>query len=304
MTAVARRRPRLVLLSALIGSTALTFAVTACSSDEGPAASVPDTSARTTSPVDAALTTGATTEPPASTTTMSSTTTTSAGPETTASTAVAPTSTTEAPANTIDQPPAVPEDEALAVAATLQASTFPPAWVVYAEGQPSTISTESCSYRPGGALELVPEGSSQSGPTMQLGDTGAFVSSFSLVFPEESLAVEHIGVVNTEVWGACRAGQLQQFQDDNATGATVSITSRDDPSLGQNGFEGFVEFAISGADGQVQRYVQISLYRLGRVVLGVTSEYGSLSDADFATLTNDGYAALVAAYDRINELQP
>ena len=224
---------------------------------------------------------------------------TSASPATTAD----PTTTTVAASTTtLDPRPLDPEDQALALAATQQAASFPAPWTVYADGAPSTVSTDSCSYRPDGALTFLTNGASQDGPTMQLGDTGAFVSSGGAAFPDETLAMEYVGVLNTDDWAVCRVQKLQKFQQDNDSTSVVELATRESPSLNQDGFESYAEFHVKSPDGTLERVLMQSTYRLGRTVISQLVEYGALSDSDLDKLGNDTYAALSDSYDRVNAL--
>jgi hypothetical protein len=220
-----------------------------------------------------------------------------------ATTTADPTTTTIAAATTtLDPRPIDPEDEALAVAATQQAASFAAPWTVFSEGAPDPVSTESCSYRPDGALTLLTNGASQGGPTMQLGDTGAFVSSSGQAFPDETLAMEYVGVLNTDDWAACRVEKLQKFQQDNNSTSVVELATRESDSLNQDGFESYAEFHVKSADGTLQRVVMQSFYRLGRTVISQAIEYGALSDSDLDKLVNDAYIALSDSYNRVNAL--
>lgn len=212
------------------------------------------------------------------------------------------TSPQEDPTTTADTRPIDAEDQALALAATLQAASFPAPWTVFAEGESTSVSEESCSYRQDGAVTLLSNGASQSGPTMQLGETGAFVYSTGLAFPDDALAMEYIGVVNTDVWATCRAEQLQQFQQDNGSDSVVKVESRESPNLNQAGFESYIEFAITLPDGTLDRVATQSYYRLGRTVIAQTIEYGGMSEADLTKMVDDTYVALSDAYDRVNAL--
>ncbi|MEO7369516.1 MAG: hypothetical protein ABIZ69_01555, partial [Ilumatobacteraceae bacterium] len=71
------------------------------------------------------------------------------------STASATTTTDAVTTTTTDSRPIDPQDQALALAATLQAADFGAPWTVYAEGGPAPFSTESCSYHPDGAVTLL-----------------------------------------------------------------------------------------------------------------------------------------------------
>jgi hypothetical protein len=219
-----------------------------------------------------------------------------------ATSAVVSTSPQGDPTTTVDTRPIDAADQALALAATLQAASFPAPWTVFAEGEPTSVSEESCSYRQDGAVTLLTNGASQSGPTMQLGETGAYVYSTGLAFPDEALAMEYIGVINTDVWATCRAEQLQQFQQDNGSDSVVKIESRESPNLNQAGFESYIDFAITLPDGTLDRVATQSYYRLGRTVIAQTIEYGALSEADLTKMVEDTYVALSDAYDRVNAL--
>jgi hypothetical protein len=197
--------------------------------------------------------------------------------------------------------PPDPATQELALSGTLHAEDFMPPWTQYAPGAAATVDEGSCAYRPGGAVTHILPGGIQSGPTMQYGDTGAYASSFTVVFPEVAQAQEYIGVVSTDVWGTCKAAEYQQFQHDNGhDDITVSVTSRTNETLGQSGFEAYAEFSLADAAGNVSRIVVTSFYRLERTVIVVTEEYGSLNDADSAGFFDGTFAALTAAYHRVN----
>jgi hypothetical protein len=220
-----------------------------------------------------------------------------------ATTTADPTTTTAAASTTtVDPRPIDPEDQALAIAATQQAASFATPWVVYADAAPAPVSTESCSYRPDGALTLLTNGASQSGPTMQLGETGAYVGSGGLAFPDETLAMEFIGVLNTDDWAACRVQNLQEFQQDNDSVSVVELATRESESLNQNGFESYAEFHVKSPDGTLERVVTQSYYRLGRTVISQVIEYGALSDSDLQKVYDDAYTALSDSYTRVNAL--
>ena len=236
------------------------------------------------------------------TTEAAPTTTVAEAPTTTPSTTVAvpvPTAAT----TTIDPRPIDPEDQALAQAGELTADAFAAPWKVYAEGGAAPVSTDSCSYRPDGAVTMLTNGASQNGPTMQLGDTGAFVYSSSLAFPDESLAKEYVAIVNLDAWSTCFAGQIQKFQTDSGNDYVVNVATRDNPTLNQGGFESFAQFDITSPTGSVDRSAFVSVFRYGREVIIETQEYAGLSDADHQKVADDSYAALLAAYNRVLALQ-
>lgn len=137
---------------------------------------------------------------------------------------------------------------------------------------------------------------------MQLGDTGGFVGSGGLAFPDETLAMEYIGVLNTDDWAACRVEKLQKFQQDNDSASVVELATSESASLNQDGFESYAEFHVKSPDGTLERVVMQSSYRLGRTVITQTIEYGALSDTDLNKLVNDAYVALSDSYNRVNAL--
>lgn len=221
-------------------------------------------------------------------------------PTTPATTVADTASESTAATTTIDPRPINPQDEALAQAGELTADTFAAPWTVYAKGGAAPpVSTDSCAYRPDGAVTMLTNGAAQNGPTMQLGDTGAFVYSSSLAFPQETLAMEYVAILNTEVWATCFAAQIQKFQTDNGYDYVVNVATRDDPSLNQGGFESYAEFDITSAEGSIDRVVLVSVFRYGREVILETQEYAGLSDADKQKFFDDSYTALLAAYNRV-----
>jgi hypothetical protein len=220
---------------------------------------------------------------------------------TTAATTVADTAPeSTAATTTIDPRPINPLDEALALAGELTADAFAAPWTVYAKaGAAPPVSTDSCTYRPDGAVTKLTNGAAQNGPTMQLGDTGAYVYSTSVAFPEETLAMEYVAILNTEVWATCFAAQIQKFQTDNGNDYVVNVATRDSPSLNQGGFESYAEFDITSAKGSIDRVLLVNVFRFGREVIIETQEYAGLSDADKQKVFDDSYTALLAAYNRV-----
>ncbi len=226
------------------------------------------------------------------------------------STSVAETSTSQSSATTADVAvsttadprPINAADEALALAGTLQAADFGPAWSVYTPAQPRALDTTSCSYRPDGAVTLVDNGGNQEGPTMQLGSSSTYVSSYAITFPSEPLAMEYIGVVSTDIWGTCRTAQIQQQTVEPSSQQVVVLTTRDAPNLQTNGFESYAQFEYHQPDGSTIAVIETSFYRLGRTVISVAKQYAALDEAQSAALTNDPYTALSAAYARVGTL--
>lgn len=208
--------------------------------------------------------------------------------------------TTPLPTTTADPRPFNTADEAVALAATLHAEDYPAPWTQYAPGQPFSASADGCSYQPDGAITKVSNGGLLTGPTEQLGATGAYSSSGSLVFPDESTAVDYIALINSDTWATCQVGKLQQVQTNAGSNNVVTLKTRDEPTLNQNGFESYAEFDVSAPDGTTSRFVLFSFYRISRTVIVTVLDYAGLSDADFTKFHSDAYAALVAAYARVN----
>ncbi|HEY0520798.1 MAG TPA: hypothetical protein VGC84_14990, partial [Ilumatobacteraceae bacterium] len=102
---------------------------------------------------------------------------------------------------------------------------------------------------------------------MQLGQTGAFVYSSSFAFPDETLAMEYVAILNSDEWGKCFAGQLQNFQANSGNDYVVNVGTRDNPSLNQGGFESYAEFDITSPAGSIDRVDINSVFRYGREVI-------------------------------------
>jgi len=212
---------------------------------------------------------------------------------------IADTAPTEPP----DTRPINTDDQTRAVAGMMHEDDFKSPWTVYApSAQVARISEDSCAFRPNGAVTQINRGGAQAGATLQLGTTGAFVSSYVFVFPTEALAKEYIDLINSDEWAECRRAEMQQFQDDHGIDSAVTLASRDDPSLHQSGFESYTLYTIADSSGKIRRNVTFSLYQIDRTVIGFTQEYGQLSDADSKTYFDDSYAALLAAYNRVKAL--
>jgi hypothetical protein len=208
--------------------------------------------------------------------------------------------TTGGPTTTVDTRPINADDQALALAATLHTEDFATPWTQYSPGVAFSASADSCSYEPAGAITKVANGGLQTGPTEQLGDTGAYSSSASLVFPDESVSVAYIALINSEAWGTCQVGKLQEIQDNAGSTNVVKLATRTEPTLNQNGFESYAEFDVVGTDGATNRIVLFSYYRIARTVIVTVLDYSGLSQDDFTKFQNDAYQALLAAYGRVN----
>ena len=237
-------------------------------------------------------------------TTVATSTTDAPTPSTQPATTVPDTTiavTSVAPTTAPDTRPVDETAQALAQAGTLVAADFPEPWTQYSAGGEFQADPTSCSYRPDGPTTRVAHGGGQFGPTMQFGDTGAYVSSSASVFADEPDAMDFIDIIGTDEWGTCRAEQLQQAQRDSGfDDITVEVTSRTNEALGQSGLEGYAEFSYTDAAGNLTRVVLVSYYRLGRTVISVVQEYGELSDGESTAFFDDTYNALTAAYERVN----
>ena len=208
--------------------------------------------------------------------------------------------TTAGPTTTVDPRPINADDQALALAATLHTEDFPAPWTQYSPGVAFSASADSCSYEPDGAITKVANGGLQTGPTEQLGATGAYSSSGSLVFPDESVAIDYIALINSDAWATCQVGKLQEIQDNAGSTNVVKLVTRAEPTLNKNGFESYAEFDVVGTDGVTNRIVLFSYYRIARTVIVTVLDYAGLSEADFTTFQGDAYQALLAAYGRVN----
>ena len=135
---------------------------------------------------------------------------------------------------------------------------------------------------------------------MQLGSAIAYVTSYAITFPSESLAMEYIGVVSTDVWGTCRAAQIQHETVPADSPQVVTLTTRDAPNLHTSGFESYAQFEYKQPDGSTSGVIETSFYRLGRTVISVAKQYGQLNAADTTAFTNDPYTALSDAYARVS----
>ena len=149
-----------------------------------------------------ATTAAATTIVDASSVPPVATTATTPATEPTADTAAAAVlDTTAQPTTTVDARPINADDQALALAATLHTEDFPAPWTQYSPGVAFSASADSCSYQPDGAITKVANGGLQTGPTEQLGETGAYSSTGALVFPDESVGYRYPELY-TKLFGA------------------------------------------------------------------------------------------------------
>lgn len=298
------------LLSLTVATMAMAASIAACSSDSDGDGAATSASSATTAPLviddsttpatDEETTTtraAATTTVGATTTTVATTTTTAAPDETTTTNE---TTTTIDP--TADTRPVETRDETLAATAVLGEDNFRDGWTLYAAGARAKIDPASCAYEADGAITETANGALQLGPTMELDAAGAYVSSYAAVFPDADTATSYINLIDTDEWATCKLQELQTFQASSRSGLTVTLATRDDPALGEAGFESYAQFALATSTDELRRVALYSYYRLDRVVLIVSQEYGALATAQFDQMRDDTQLALIAAYDRIFEI--
>ena len=154
----------------------------------------------------------------------------------------------------------------------MHTENFPAPWTQYSPGVAFSASADSCSYQPDGAITKVANGGLQTGPTEQLGSTGAYSSSGSLVFPDESVAVAYIALINSDAWGTCQTGKLQEIQD-NAGSANVAKLVTRSTDVEPERLRKLRGFDITGTDGTTNRIVLFSYYRIGRTVIVTVLDY-------------------------------
>ena len=213
------------------------------------------------------------------------------------------TSTTESTTTVAPRAPADEATKALAQAGTLQLADFGEGWSEYAAGGTWTPTDESCGYRAaGGPEDDLLDGSVLNGPTVQLGDVPGYASSRTYVFPTEADAIAWVEISKSDEWAQCKQEGAQEFQDGNETGLTVSLTTREIESLGENGFESYAQFDGKNADDETEISQRMYIYRVGRTVVVETDELAHIDDADFQKYVAGTNAAINAAYERINAL--
>ena len=136
---------------------------------------------------------------------------------------------------------------------------------------------------------------------MQLGEEQGFVSSIALAFPDEATALSYVTLVNTDDFAQCTLDALQTFMDTNSPGIEMAFDATTDETVGTDGLERYI--MMSGSDSGGLAYLnEFTMYRIGRVVVRVTREYGPMTDEVSAQIDNDSYTALSNAYDRVNAL--
>ena len=222
--------------------------------------------------------------------------TTTSESTTSESTTTESTTTTVAPRPDADQ-----ASKDLAAAGVLQTADFGEGWKEYEAGAPYTPTEESCGYQLGGPEDALLSGASLNGPTVQLGDQPGYVSSRVYAFPTEADAIAWVEIAKGAAWGECNVVKSQEFQDENDSGVTMRLVTREIDTLGESGFEAYAEIAGDDEGGEYVYQATKSVYRLGRTVITSNVENGGMGDQSQAL--NDGeFAALSAAYGRVGAL--
>ncbi|MCU1454034.1 MAG: hypothetical protein JWN46_2180 [Acidimicrobiales bacterium] len=246
-----------------------------------------------------------------STSATSAPSTTSAAPATSATTRLGTTSTTTgapsvtaATTTTDPGPPAAPGDVALAEAATLHEQDFGSPWSRYDGGGVLARDPASCSYQPGGPEAALRTGAARRGVTMRFGTTSSYAGAFAYVFADEAAAKAWLTVIASPAWAACEARAYQRFQDSHNRGFVVRLATRTAPGLGAAGFESYASYAVGDAAGHVVAYTNLGYYRLGRVVIRLGIDIGTMSSAQGKQLVQDATSALTAAYARVRAHTP
>ncbi len=212
--------------------------------------------------------------------------------------------TSDATTSTVDPRPIDETALQLANLANFHEEDFGEGWSAYSPSGPSGQSltdSTACGWYDGGPLSRLTHGAAQDGPTMQLRDVSAFVTSRVFVFPEEIGAIEFAGIANSEGYADCLRTNLENNYNRNSTDHfTVAVATRTDPNLGTGGFEAYVQLSTTNAAGEVLASAVVSVYRVQRVVIIVFEEEGALELADHDALFAASYQALVASYGRVS----
>lgn len=191
----------------------------------------------------------------------------------------------------------------LAEAAILRTKDYGPGWKEYSAGAATTLEDReaSCSSREGGLPQDIGAGAAQTGATVQFKKAAVFSTSYSYVVPNAKAAKKLIAVINSRGWSDCKKAELEAFQKKQGNDALKIVLDEDkDPSLGQGGFEARIGFLYK-EKGRLTGVVDISVYRLERVVILVQNEYGATKQAELNELSDGTYRALTKAYARVNK---
>ena len=120
-------------------------------------------------------------------------------------------------------------------------------------------------------------------------------------FPTEAEAVAWVEIAKGDAWAECNVEQLQENQDENDSGVTMRLVTREIDTLGDSGFEAYAEIAGDDEGGEYVYQAFKSVYRLGRTVITSYVENGGMGDQSQA-LNVGQFAALSAAYGRVGAL--
>ena len=231
-------------------------------------------------------------------------------PPTTAATAPAAVPTDAATDPVAESAPDVPRADRrttrLAKEGRLRRGDFPTGWAVRTPAAPIDMEANraSCSYRQGGPEAALRRGAIAQGPHLQLDDAPGYVHSQVYVFADETAAAEWVTYIDGDEWARCTRRQLQQFQDDQDAGSRIRSPSRDADALGEGGFVSYASFPLANEDGDIVAYTDFQFYRLGRVVIRLGLDIGSLTAAQYDAYTAGIDQALPEAYNRIFAVEP
>ena len=199
-------------------------------------------------------------------------------------------------------PPAPAADVALAVAATLHEHDFAAPWTRYATGGALARDPASCTGRRGGPEAALGRGAAQRGPTVRFGATSSYAGTNAMAFADAAAAQAWLQEVGSPTWAACQRAALQRIQDRHDRGLMVRSATRATPDLGRGGFDQYASFAIADRAGHVIGYANLGYYRLGRVVIRLGLDVGTMTASQSSRFTADVTHALTLAYDRVHAL--
>lgn len=190
----------------------------------------------------------------------------------------------------------------LATTATVLAADYPEGWKVQTEAAARPVSDNHCEYTKAGPYASLADGAVQNGPTMQLGDNPAFVTSRVFVFPDDAAASAFVTTLNAPAWEKCQLGVLNDFQKKQRTKQESQTETREAEGLGTDRFESYAlirYFDPAAPDDTVGTY-ESSGFRFGRVVIMVVVEQQFLEPAVQTTFDAQRREALVTQFARVD----
>jgi hypothetical protein len=137
---------------------------------------------------------------------------------------------------------------------------------------------------------------------MQFGEEQGWVTTTSYVLEDAAGAQAWVAWIDGDVWADCWLEKWQNQQDDAGSGAEVRIKTRENESLGTQGFESLLEAEVLDADGELVTIYSVQVFRIDRVVIHVSLTIGGMEDETYATFYAQYSEATSAAYDRVNAL--